>query len=166
MIRTLCWESVFIGIYILLCLQRIISITELSLFDSDLVVYRICTKLWNSKSFPQLTKPQKFKHEYLRSRASRCLSLSSSSSSSVISSNSTIIEILVLISWIPASKNFCFRNRLARNYSEYNFNFLMGHCQNISYLFSAWSFATSHDVGNTMRLYISDKWSKTYSIWL
>ena len=39
------------------------------------------------------------KHEYLRSRASRCLSLSSSSSGDHYS-NLTTIEILVLISWI------------------------------------------------------------------
>ena len=53
------------------------------------------------------------KHEYLRSRASKCLSLSSSSSSLYLSVKSLIflhiltsIEILVLISWIPASENF------------------------------------------------------------
>ena len=48
-----------------------------------------------------------FKHEYLRSRAYICLSLSSpSSSSGDISIKSWTIEILVLTSWIPASKNF------------------------------------------------------------
>ena len=55
-----------------------------------------------------------FKREYLRSRASRCLSLwSSSSSDSHLSVKSlrffcilTFIKILVLISWIPASENF------------------------------------------------------------
>ena len=54
-----------------------------------------------------------FKHEYLRSRAYICLSLSSSSSH--LSSNFvlfiiflTSIEILVLSSWIPASKEFFF----------------------------------------------------------
>ena len=45
-----------------------------------------------------------FKHEYLRSRAYKCLSLSSPSGD--ISVKSWIIEILVLTSWIPASKNF------------------------------------------------------------
>ena len=55
----------------------------------------------------------KIKHEYLRSRASRCLSLWSSSSDSYLSVKSLrffcilmFIEILVLISWIPASGNF------------------------------------------------------------
>ena len=41
-----------------------------------------------------------FKYEYLRSRASRYLSLSSSSSSSNGYSTLNTIEILVLISWI------------------------------------------------------------------
>ena len=47
-------------------------------------------------------------HEYLQSRASRCLSLSSSLSSSlsVISLYLTVIEILMLISCISASENF------------------------------------------------------------
>ena len=39
-----------------------------------------------------------------------CLSLSSSSSSGDISIKSWTIEILVLTSWIPASKNFLSRN--------------------------------------------------------
>ena len=43
------------------------------------------------------------KHEYLRSRAYKWLSLSSSGD---ISIKSWTIEILVLTSWIPASKNF------------------------------------------------------------
>ena len=48
-----------------------------------------------------------FKHEYLRSRASRCLSLSPSpSSSSDLSSNFTTIKILMLTSWIPEFENF------------------------------------------------------------
>ena len=49
-----------------------------------------------------------FKHEYLRSRAFICLSLSSppSSSSGYLSIKSWTIEILVLTSWISASKNF------------------------------------------------------------
>ena len=48
-----------------------------------------------------------FKHEYLRSRAYICLSLSSPGSSfGDISIKSWTIEILVLTSWIPASKNF------------------------------------------------------------
>ena len=54
-----------------------------------------------------------FKHEYLRSRAYKCLSLSSSSSDSYLSVKSlrffcilSFIEIIVLISWIPASENF------------------------------------------------------------
>ena len=47
-----------------------------------------------------------FKHEYLRSRADTCLSLSSPSSQSY--SNYATIEILLLVSWIPASKNFLF----------------------------------------------------------
>ena len=38
------------------------------------------------------------KHEYLRSRASRCLSLSSSSGDRY--SNLTTIELIVLVSWI------------------------------------------------------------------
>ena len=47
------------------------------------------------------------KDEYLRSRAYICLSLSSPFPSSCdISSISYIIEILVLLSWIPASKEF------------------------------------------------------------
>ena len=46
-----------------------------------------------------------FKHEYLRSRAYICLSLSSPLSSHRCS-NLTTIEILVLLSWIPASKEF------------------------------------------------------------
>ena len=52
------------------------------------------------------------KHEYLRSRAYRCLSLWSSSSSHLSVKSLrffgilTFIEILVLISWIPASENF------------------------------------------------------------
>ena len=46
-----------------------------------------------------------FKHEYLRSRASTCMSLSSSVPGH-LSIKSSTIEILVLISWIPASKNF------------------------------------------------------------
>ena len=52
-----------------------------------------------------------FKHEYLRSRAYICLLLSSPfpSSSCDISSILYIIEILVLLSWIPASKEFCYR---------------------------------------------------------
>ena len=45
-----------------------------------------------------------FKHEYLRSRAYKCLSLSSPSGD--ISIKSWTFEILVLTSWIPASKNF------------------------------------------------------------
>ena len=45
------------------------------------------------------------KHEYLRSRAYICLSLSSPVPSH-ISIKSWTIEILVLTSWIPASKNF------------------------------------------------------------
>ena len=61
-----------------------------------------------------------FKHEYLRSRASRCLSLwSSSSSDSHLSVKSLrffcilkFIEMLVLISWIPASENFTIGNSL------------------------------------------------------
>ena len=44
------------------------------------------------------------KHEYLRSRAYICLSLSSPSGD--LSIKSWTIEILVLTSWIPASKNF------------------------------------------------------------
>ena len=51
-----------------------------------------------------------FKHEYLRSRAYIRLSLSSPSSSD-ISSNLTTIEILVLLSWIPASKEFSYSKR-------------------------------------------------------
>ena len=43
------------------------------------------------------------KHEYLRSRASTCVSLSSPAGD--ISIKSWTIEILVLTSWIPASKN-------------------------------------------------------------
>ena len=50
-----------------------------------------------------------FKHEYLRSRAYICLSLSSSSGD--ISIKLWTIEILVLTSWISASKNFCRRVR-------------------------------------------------------
>ena len=46
-----------------------------------------------------------FKHEYLRSRAYICLSLSSPLSSHRYS-NFTTIEILVLLSWITASKEF------------------------------------------------------------
>ena len=90
--NTLFWESVFIGIYILL--------HNHNHWAGRHYLTLICTKLWNSKSDTQFTNPQ----------------------------------------------IFCFRNRLAKNYSEYNFNFIMGHCQNISYLFSAWGFATSHDV--------------------
>ena len=45
-----------------------------------------------------------FKHEYLRSRAYICLSLSSPSGD--LSIKSWTIEIHVLTSWIPASKNF------------------------------------------------------------
>ena len=48
----------------------------------------------------------KIKHEYLRSRAYICLSLSSPASPEDISIRSWTIEILVLTSWIPASKNF------------------------------------------------------------
>ena len=49
----------------------------------------------------------KIKHEYLRSRAYICLSLSSPFSSSCdISSISYIIEILVLISWISHPRIF------------------------------------------------------------
>ena len=44
------------------------------------------------------------KHEYLRSRAYICLSLSSPSGD--LSIRSWTIEIIVLTSWIPASKNF------------------------------------------------------------
>ena len=44
------------------------------------------------------------KHEYLRSRASSCVLLSSSVPGHLSIKLSTI-EILVLISWIPASKN-------------------------------------------------------------
>ena len=58
-----------------------------------------------------------FKHEYLRSRAYICLSLSSPLSDRypnfvlfIIFLNS--IEILVLTSWIPASKNFEYQNSL------------------------------------------------------
>ena len=53
-----------------------------------------------------------FKHEYLRSRAYICLSLSSpflsylSVNSCSFLSMLSFIEILVLISWIPASKEF------------------------------------------------------------
>ena len=51
-----------------------------------------------------------FKHEYLRSRAYICLSLSSPSSSSwYLSIKSWTFEILVLTYWIPASKNFEFQ---------------------------------------------------------
>ena len=46
----------------------------------------------------------KIKHEYLRSCAYICLSLSSPSSG-YLSIKSQSIEILVLTSWIPASKN-------------------------------------------------------------
>ena len=54
-----------------------------------------------------------FKHEYLQSRAFICLSLSSppSSLSGYLSIKSWTIEILVLTSWISASKNFCRRVR-------------------------------------------------------
>ena len=47
------------------------------------------------------------KHEYLRSRASRCLSLSSPSGDRY--SNLTTIEILVLISWILHPGILCLR---------------------------------------------------------
>ena len=64
-----------------------------------------------------LNEKLKIKHEYLRSRASRCLSLLSASASSdsylsiksLTYSTLNRIEILVLISWIPASENFSFR---------------------------------------------------------
>ena len=46
------------------------------------------------------------KHDYLRSRASTYVTLSSPSSWCDISINLSTIEIFVLISWIPASKNF------------------------------------------------------------
>ena len=54
------------------------------------------------------------KHEYLRSRASRCLSLSSSSSD--ISSNMTNIEMLVLISWILHPRIFVKEMETLLNY--------------------------------------------------
>ena len=47
-----------------------------------------------------------FKHEYLRSRAYICLSLSSPSSHLLAICGLSRIKILVLLSWIPASKNF------------------------------------------------------------
>ena len=59
------------------------------------------------------------KHEYLRSRAYICLSLSSSSSSGDISLKSWTIEILVLTSWIPASKNFVDHFYFFRNAQNY-----------------------------------------------
>ena len=74
-------------------------------------VYRKCHKIeltmdlekWqidkNFLKWLKYTPPFQFRHEYLRSRASRCLSLSSSSSCHSYSTL-TIIEILVLISWI------------------------------------------------------------------
>ena len=61
--------------------------------------------------------PLKVKQEYLQSRTSTCVSLSSPSSD--ISSNFIhliifliSIEILVLTSWIPASKNFSLINHI------------------------------------------------------
>ena len=67
-------------------------------------------KLWSQESLRYILQhsfqilENKVKHEYLRSRAYICLSLSSSSGD--ISIKSWAIEILVLTSWIPASKNF------------------------------------------------------------
>ena len=84
-------------------------------------LYNTCTEKWETTDikfkdpkdgFGFLTiKGDNIKHEYLRSRASRCSSLSSSSSYlSVKSLRSvciiTFIGIFVLICWITASKNF------------------------------------------------------------
>ena len=73
-----------------------------------------------------------FKHEYLRSRAYIRLSLSSPSSSSDISSNLTYIEILVLLSWIPASMEFCNKDLLLSLY--------------LSKYFSTWKKPTSMNI--------------------
>ena len=72
------------------------------------VFYSIAIEVKNTLFYSVLPTLAYFKHEYLRSRAYKCLSLSSSSSLSDRFSNYSSIEILVLISWIPASKNFTF----------------------------------------------------------
>ena len=59
------------------------------------------------------------KHEYLR--AYICLSLSSPFPSCDISSILTTIEILVLTSWIPASKNFVLQNRFILSTKNHDF---------------------------------------------
>ena len=78
----------------------------------DLIYYTTCQKLLSRNFY------QKIKHEYLRSRAYICLSLSSPSSQSY--SNYATIEILVLVSWIPASKNFDDKN--LSNLREFDFS--------------------------------------------
>ena len=64
-----------------------------------------CVTWTNKETAMNNAKKHVFKHEYLRSRAYICLSLSSPSSSD-ISIKSWTIEILMLKSWIPESKNF------------------------------------------------------------
>ena len=72
--------------------------------DNFWMILSILLPLWGLQLIQLIIK-----HKYLRSPASRCLSLSSSSYLSVKSLRFfrilTFIEILMLISWIPASKN-------------------------------------------------------------
>ena len=70
--------------------------------------YIVCTlwMCWKHYLFYLFSSQmEQFKHEYLRSRAYIRLSLSSPFSHYRYS-NLTTIEILVLLSWIPASKEF------------------------------------------------------------